>query len=158
MGGQVPDSERTGPASTDAKIAYQMMGLADAFVRGSAEEGVFVEYDAESAYRLDSLIDLFLRNHSGKPPTDLVQSMTITMGAFLGEVIVRSHKGTWVLAPEPNNQPGIRLSASTLICFPLAKVNKRLTIGPEHSITQFFDTALTGVIPPGARRVDPPRN
>jgi hypothetical protein len=137
------------PARSDEQIGRFMQGLADAFVRGAAEEGERVDYSAAGVYRLDGLVDLLIQNHGGQLPPDLAHSMTLSMGAFLGEAIVRSRAGAWVPGPDAEGPPAIRLTNSNLVCSPLAKVHKRLTIGPQHSITQFFDVAMTGVIPPG---------
>lgn len=116
-----------------------MARFADIFVRGSAEDGQTFSYDICEAGRLDDLADLYLR---GGPDADGVHSMTVAMGAFVGEIIVRAGLGAWERG-SPETGPGLRLW-SGLQCFPLTKVSKRLTVGAEHSIAQFVAVARSG--------------
>jgi hypothetical protein len=71
----------------DAEVSASMGRLADAFITGTAEEGHHFDYAVENATRLDALVDLFRR---GEPADDVVHSMTLSMGAYVGELIVRN--------------------------------------------------------------------
>lgn len=128
-----------------------MAELADAFVRGSAEEGHHFDYAPENAHRLDALVDMFLIS---QPTEDVVHSMVMSMGAYVGELVVRGGAGRWTLEPQ-TEAPGIRLRTGVL-CFPLNKVAKRIAVGPEHSIAQFVEVAISGELPSTARKVEPP--
>ena len=151
--GRADDLQPTnGDRPSDVELAQQMCRFAEIFREGSAAEGHHLDFEGANVDRLDALADLFLR---GDPSLDLVRSMTVSMGAYLGELIVRQGAGRWVFEPR-SGEPGIRLSGSTLTCFPLNKVGKRLTVGPEHNFRQFYDTAVTGTLPPEARRVAGP--
>jgi hypothetical protein len=130
-----------------------MARFADIFVTGSAEEGHHFDYAVENAPRLDALVDLF---RDGEPADDVIHSMVLSMGAYVGELIVRNGGGRWTHVPEARGF-GVELT-SGLVCFPLNKVGKRITVGPEHSIAQFVEFAMSGVLPPEAQRVDPPRH
>lgn len=127
-------------------IAADMAGLAEAFVTGAAEEGHQFLYATNDGPRLDELVDLF---RMSDPSKDVVHSMVLSMGAYVGEVIVRNGNGQWHLGPD-TQEPAVQLG--TIDCFPLNKVAKRITIGPEHSIAQFVHVALTQQLPPDARR------
>jgi len=140
------------PAPGEQETAKTMGALAAAFVRGAAEEGQPVDFSPESAARIDLLAGLFMATHRGHPPAPLLHSMTMSMGAFLGELIVRNGGGSWVY-DDVQNTAAVQLSSS-LRCFPLNTVSKRLTIGPQHSLEQFYETAMTGTLPPGARRIN----
>ena len=113
-----------------------MGSLADAFVRGAAEEGQSVDFSPASAARIDLIAGLFIDTHHGEPPPAILHTMTMSMGAFLGELIVRNGGGAWVY-DNGANTAAVQLTRSSLRCFPLNKVSKRLTIGPEHSLEQF---------------------
>jgi len=128
-----------------------MAGLSEAFVSGSAEEGEHFDFAPESAPRLDAWVDLFVAEG---PSDDVIHSVVLSMGAYVGELIVRNGGGGWTFEPQAG-APGVRLT-SGLVCFPLNKVGKRLTVGPEHSIDQFVQVTLSGELPPEARRVNPP--
>jgi hypothetical protein len=135
----------------DSQVAKSMADLADAFVRGAAEEGHHFDFAPENASRLDALVDMFL---DSQPRDDVVHSMVMSMGAYVGELIVRNAAGIWTYEPQ-TSAPGIKLRTG-LLCFPLNKVGKRITVGPEHSIAQFVEVAMSGELRPTARRVDPP--
>ena len=135
-------------APSDDQVGWQMARLADAFVRGAAEEGHHFTYDLECVSRLDPLVDLFLQ---GRPSPEVVDSMAMSMGAFVGELILRFGGGRWVYVAEAGS-PAVQ-TGSRYTCFPLNKVGKRLIVGPEHSIARFVDAAMAGDIPPEARQV-----
>jgi hypothetical protein len=73
------------------------------------------------------------------------------MGAFVGELLVRNGGARWSYSTD-HGSPAVRLPSGNA-CFPLNKVSKRLTVGPEHSIAQFVEVAMSGVLPPDARRL-----
>jgi hypothetical protein len=127
-----------------------MAVLADAFVRGSAEEGDYFDYAVEDAPSLDAWVDLFLEE---QPSEDVVRSVIMSMGAFVGELIVRNGGGNWDF--DEASGPSVRLNAG-LVCFPFNKVGKRLALGQEHSLAQFIDAAMTGALPPEARPTEAP--
>jgi hypothetical protein len=122
-----------------------MVALADAFVGGAAHEGHHFDYAVENAPRLDALVDLFLQS---QPREDVINSMVLSMGAYVGELIVRNGGGSWIFEQEVG-APGVRLT-SGLIGFPLNKVGKRISVGAEHSIAHFVELAMSGELPPEA--------
>ena len=138
-------------APDDATIARQMSGLAEAFLSGAAEEGDHYDYAPENAPRLDAWIDLFVAQG---PPEDVVHSVVLSMGAYVGELIVRNGGGRWTFEPR-TGAPGVHLTTG-LVCFPLNKVAKRINVGPEHSIAQFVEVSIAGELPPEAREVKGP--
>ena len=78
---------------SDAETAKSMLGLAEAFRSGTAEEtGIHLGWDEADAERLDDLADEFV---SWDPSEDVRHSMVLAMGAYLGELIVRNGGGRW---------------------------------------------------------------
>jgi hypothetical protein len=139
---------------TDIETAEAMCGLAEAFRTGIAAEGVPFGWESTEASRLDDVCDGFLATN---PPSDYRHSMIMSMGAYLGELLVRHGDGHWTYDSEQRaavvDMPDGRRA------FPHNKVAKRLDIGPEHNLFQFYWYALTGDVPPGSNvRVlsDPP--
>jgi hypothetical protein len=143
--------EATPQCLDDAEVARNMTDLASAFVRGAADERHHFDFAPENAPRLDALVEMF---RDSQPSDEVVHSMVMSMGAYVGEVIVRSGAGSWTYEPKTRT-PGVQLH-NGLVCYPLNKVSKRITIGPEHSIAQFVEVAISRELPPAARRVDPP--
>jgi hypothetical protein len=141
--GKKGDSER--PPS-DEDVAEAMHGLAVIFVEGSAQEGYEFGWDADSANRLDELCDAFL---AGRPDKAVVDSMIMSMGAYLGELIVRNAGGRWTYHQE--QQAAAVETGQQQLCFPHNKVAKRLARGEEHGLWAFYEYAATGKVPPGAQ-------
>jgi hypothetical protein len=140
----------------DEAVAAQMAQMAKNFVAGLAEDGIELDYDASWANRLDEICDAYL---ASGPSPDGVRLMAIAMGAYLGELLVREGAGVWVSASTARTKAGQQESVAVLLtsglaAFPLTKVNKRLTVGSEHSLQQFFEVSKAGQLPPGTRPMD----
>ena len=123
-----------------------MRELAEAFVTGANEDGHAMDWSPSSAYRLDELCDLF---RSGRQRKAVVDSVTLAMGAYLGELIVRNGGGRWTY-DEEQRAAAVEMRGH-LRCYPHNKVGKRLTIGPDHGLWAFYEHAVTGEVPPGAQ-------
>jgi hypothetical protein len=122
-----------------------MLRLAEAFVIGSAEEGEHFGWDSTEASRLDSVCEEFLR---GNPPEDVRHSMVLAMGSYLGELMVRNGHGRW--AYDATLREAVVEMPNGLVGYPHSKVAKRLDLGPEHNLFQFYWYSLTRDLPPGS--------
>ena len=118
-----------------------MATLADAFAGAATREGIDLAFRLTDGPALDDVADLWV---SAGCPEDQRRSRILGMGAYVGEVLVRSAGGRWDLSP--TGDPGVALT-STFMCFPLNKVGKRLSLGPEHSIAAFLEVAAQGPLP-----------
>ncbi|MDQ7905288.1 hypothetical protein RB614_12205 [Phytohabitans sp. ZYX-F-186] len=98
VNGEVSDLDRFRKHAdpTDAETAETMLGLAEAFRAGAAEEGEPFGWESTEASRLDDVCDAFLAN---RPPADYRRSMIMSIGAYLGELLVRHrlHEGDRVV-------------------------------------------------------------
>lgn len=133
----------------DGDPRAKLAALADAFVVGAAEEGERFTFDIGDGARLDALLDDFA---AGSPPPEVVHSMVVSTGAYVGEILVRAGVGRWIV--HPDGGAGV-LFGDELVCFPMNKVAKRISVGPEHSVAQLIQVALDGRIPPDAREITP---
>jgi hypothetical protein len=68
--------------------------------------------------------------------------MVLTMGAYLGELIVRHGGGRWTYDAEAGTA-AIDLPFKQR-CFPHSRVGKRLSRGPAHNLRLFYYMAATG--------------
>jgi hypothetical protein len=136
------DSEQV---PSDADVAQAMHDLAQIFVDGSAFGEYELGWDADSAHRLDELCDAFL---ASRPDNDVVDSMIMSLGAYLGELIVRNSNGRWTYH---QGQAAVVQTPQQQLCFPHSKVAKRLTLGEEHGLWAFYEYATTGKVAPGAQ-------
>lgn len=121
-----------------------MLGLARAFVDGSAAEGDPFGWESDEAARLDGVCEAFLAND---PPAEYQHSMIMAMGAYLGELLVRHGGGRW--AYDAGQQAAAVEMPNGLRAYPHNKVAKRLERGPEHSLSAFYRYGLTRETPPG---------
>ena len=118
------DSEQV-PSHED--VAQAMHGLATTFVETGAREGYELGWDGDSAQRLDGVCDAVL---ASRPDGGVLDAMVMSMGAFLGELIVRNTCGRW--AYHQDQKTAVVETHQQQLCFPHSKVAKRLTLGEEQ--------------------------
>lgn len=73
--------------------------------------------------------------------------MIMSMGAYLGELLVRHGDGHRAFDPEES--AAVVEMPNELRAYPHNKVAKRLDHGPEHNLFQFYWYGLTKETPPG---------
>lgn len=129
---------------SDAETAQVMRGLAEAFVKASATEGWPLGWESAEASRLDDICDAFLATD---PPAAYRHSMIMSLGAFLGELMVRHGGGRW--AYDPRENAAVVEMPNGLRGFPHNKVAKRLDHGREHDLFTFYRYGLTRETAPG---------
>lgn len=136
------------PLPDDAKVAAELRKLAQLYVDGAAATGGDrLDGDAKSVLRLDELCDEYMAtglsaNEGG------IQRMSLVMGAYLGELIVRNGGGRWTYDQQAR-AAAVETPARYRVC-PQNKVGKRLMHGPRHSLAAFYSLAVTGQLPPEA--------
>jgi hypothetical protein len=130
---------------SDAETADAMSSLAEAFITGMADEGEQFTWDQTEVSRLDDLCSEFVLTN---PPEDVRGSWIMGMGAYLGELLVRHADGRWIYDAE-RREAAVEL-AKRYVVWPHSKVAKRLLIGPEHNLSQYYWLASTGEAPPGS--------
>lgn len=142
--GRFLDRFRRRADPTDEETADVMGSLAEAFRNGSAAEGEPFGWESSEASRLDGICDAFL---ASDPPAERRHSIIMSMGAYLGELLVRHGDGNWAF--DPATSAAVVEMPNGLVAHPHNKVAKRLDRGPEHSLFQFYWYGLTKEAPPG---------
>ncbi|MFD7307313.1 hypothetical protein [Promicromonospora sp. NPDC059942] len=132
---------------SDAETAELMRRLADEFVVNSRAADLF-DYTVESITALEVLIGTLLESAS---PADLDKGFSLGMGAYVGEVIVRH--GTDAHWTYDADQRTAAVQSPQFGAYPVFKVSKRFTLGPEHSLVQFVRAAVDDELPPEAREL-----
>ena len=127
----------------DDEAGAQMRQLAEDFVTTTAVHGMGLGWEAADASRLDALCDELL---STNPSDSVRESFSVMMGAYLGELLVRTGGGRWAFVPKVKAF-GVTMPHG-LRAFPMTKVAKRLDLGVEHDLFMFFWHGLTGDVPP----------
>ncbi|MBB5872450.1 hypothetical protein F4553_005884 [Allocatelliglobosispora scoriae] len=122
---------------TQTEVAGTMQLMAEAFIRASADEGAKLGWEADDASRLDGICDAFLRSN---PPEDVQNSMVMAMGAYLGELLVRTGGGQWTY--DADQQEAAVIMPNGTHGYPHSKVAKRLYLGAEHDLLDFYERSL----------------
>lgn len=115
-----------------------MRRLAQIFVEGLAEEGEVFGWEASEALRLDGLCERFL---ASQPEAEVRNSMTVSMGAYLGELLVRNADGRWRF--DDHLDAAVVDLPNGLVAFPMNKVHKRLDLGAAHNLADFYRYSIT---------------
>ncbi len=129
---------RQNDALEEAETAQAMTDLAATFLAGAAEEGWIFGWERSDAGRCDELCDAFLLSD---PTADVRHRMVMSMGAYVGELLVRLGDGKWTY-DAPAKRAQVEL-ANGIVGWPHDKVAKRLNLGPQHSLAQYVHYALT---------------
>jgi hypothetical protein len=129
---------------TDAEMADSMLRWAEVFRATTAElTGVQLGWTEADARRLDELADQYVAT---SPPEDARQSLVLSLGAYLGELIVRNGKARWCY-DEGQQAPAIENVEGR--GFPHNKVVKRLNGGAEHRLWPFYAYLVRGELTDG---------
>jgi hypothetical protein len=107
--------------------------LADNFVSTAARDsGVSLRFDRASVAWTDEFIERL------RPAIDesLIDGLSVSIGAFLGECIRASYGGEWRRSEE--GDWGVYFDDMNA-AFPLAKVQKQLKSGREDSVLSFYE-------------------
>lgn len=125
-----------------ARLDAQNFESIGAMIRAYAEEAVSVarsqhrmllDYAPASIVTLERLLD-------GQAAVDL-DFQSRLWGSYFGEVLRRRWDGSWLLAPYPGGQadsvvPTLDVAGSRL--WPTMKVYRRLTLGPNEDLSEFY--------------------
>lgn len=120
------------------ETAEAMGSLAEIFVQGTAvETGVSLGWGERDAAKLDGLSEAFLHC---EPSPEVKHSMIMSMGAYLGELIIRASGGRWGYDDE--RREATIETGDGILGWPHSKVAKRFEQGPTHSLYQYYRYAV----------------
>ena len=118
----------------------EMRKLAEEAVEAARVWKLDLDYSAESLEGLEWLAEkIFRSNRMLSLPEDLLATVSEVYGAYLGEVLLRSGLQDLGFAWTENEEGEIGIGREDLWMAPVTKVYKRITRGPEHSLTEFFE-------------------
>ena len=118
----------------------EMRKLAEEAVEAARVWKLDLDYSAESLEGLEWLAEkIFRSNRMLSLPEDLLATVSEVYGAYLGEVLLRSGLQDLGFAWAENEEGEIGIGREDMWMAPVTKVYKRITRGPEHSLTEFFE-------------------
>ena len=134
----------------------EMLELAEQAVEAAKVWDMDLDYTAESLESVEALAQKIYRANSVfSLPEDMLLGFANLYGAYLGEVLLRSGLDTLGYAWMNNEEGVIGIGQEDTWMGPVTKVYKRITQGPYHCLTDFFECAFGLAI--GAVDLNDPR-
>ena len=125
---------------TKGKLAESNFASLAEMMDAYAEEAVSVAWN-DHRQRLDrseSSVDVLERILDGQAAADL-EFQTRLWGSYFGEVIRRRFGGEWELTQYPGAVAAVpTLEVRGARLYPLMKVYRRLTLGPDENLAAFY--------------------
>lgn len=122
----------------DQTVARDMGEFAEVFLEGAEADDYPLDYSPGSAARLDPLADMF---RAGHPTEEATKTMAMSMGAYLGELVIRTAGGRWVHDSE-RRMAAVELDGGRRV-YPHEVVHARLT-GHAATLAGFYADAREG--------------
>jgi hypothetical protein len=125
-----------------------MLTYADEAVRAAAAKGEKLDFSAASLAGVERCLEATV-DVGGPLSSEDLDYETRLWGAYLGEVVRRRFGGEWQMSQYPFGAvavPTLEVKGSNL--YPMMKVFRRLTIGPQENLTEFYAMI--------AKRLEPP--
>lgn len=136
----------------DLTVSDMMNAYAMNAVDHAKAQGINLDFSPESVRAVESILDTM---YSAKPKgflarlfskalsQDVIRTFANIYGGYMGEVLRRTSGGEWYVDQEivPSQQT-IGLRKGTQRIWPLAKVGKRLSSGPEDNVWHYFQIVL----------------
>ena len=133
-----------------------MAELAERAVEAAKFWGLELDYSPESVDSVEELARVICRMNRNQPlPGEMLASVSNLYGAYLGEVLLRNGLNDLGFAWTENGDGDTGIGREDCRMDPVAKVYKRITLGPEHDLTAFCECMFGWAI--GAVDPDDPR-
>ena len=133
-----------------------MAKLAERAVEAAKIWKLDLDYTAQSLEGLDRLAQKICVMHLLQPlPEDILTGTANLFGAYLGEVLLRCGLEEMGFTWTEGEEGEIGIGKPDFWMAPVTKVYKRITLGPEHSLVNFFECMFGLAI--GAVGLDDPR-
>ena len=121
----------------------EMLELAENAVEAAKAWGMELDYSAESLDAVETLAEkIFRANRMLSLPEDILVGVANLYGAYLGEVLLRCGLKDLDFAWVMNGEGEIGIGREDMWASPVNKVYKRITQGPEHNLTDFFEVVF----------------
>jgi hypothetical protein len=137
--------------SDDRDLAAFLVNTCGEIVMTAALKwGVMLDFTEASLADVEEVLGVLhegLKSASAgeKPAPDKVRGMAIRFGVYVGEVVRRSLGGRWTNSEVAGQGAVLRLVMDKAECYPLRKVEKRLTEGPGDDV-RFYVHAMKQVL------------
>ncbi len=96
-----------------------------------------LDYSQDSIATIERLVDDIKYSMPGGPKQENIDLLCRVWGAYVGEVFRRHVDGEWINWEDQFGK-AIAFESGGVKLFPYDKVRKRLTIGPEHNLKDYY--------------------
>ena len=118
----------------------EMPELAEEAVEAAGFWELELDYSAESLEAVETLAQkIFMAGRMFSLPEDVLLGIANLYGAYLGEVLLRCGLQDLGFAWQDNGEGETGIGREDMWMGPSNKVYKRMTLGPEHSLVDFFE-------------------
>ena len=129
--------------------------LSDTAILAASVVNCELDYSSDSISRLDELVhDIHLSHRRNPKSEDSLTMLAYTCGAYLGETLLRNGLKALGFAWMKNEEGEYVIGNGEDWMAPVTKVYKRMTEGPYHDLTAFYDVCL-GLAKGTIDRTDP---
>jgi hypothetical protein len=127
-----------------------MLAYADEAVRTAAAKGERLDFTEASIAGVERCLAT-TADVAGQLASDNLEHETRVWGAYLGEVVRRRFGGEWQMSQYPGGAlavPTLEVRGSNL--YPMMKVYRRLTMGSQENLTEFYAMIAKRLGPPAS--------
>jgi hypothetical protein len=135
---QKPSKPAPPPPPVDAALQEKMRQYAERAVQVALENmKLKLDYQWQTLATMDEVVDSFHRFVAGKgADQDFVQKATVTCGAYVGEIVRRTHGGHW-MQDSPHQLPWLWVSRGRFDI--LTRVHQRIANGTPPTLRAYWD-------------------
>lgn len=144
--GEVSSEELYGDYIKDAKerssLEIKIETLSDTIIR-KIDEGIVADFDYsdESLEAMENIIDEAFKDADREPDSELIETLVMNLGAYLGLTIINSLGGEWRFRSDFIHS-SVFFKSIEAECFPFHRVARRLLQGKSESLADFYMSLL----------------
>lgn len=144
--GEVSSEELYGDYIKDTKerssLEIKIETLSDTIIR-KIDEGIVADFDYsdESLEAMENIIDEAFKDADREPDSELIETLVMNLGAYLGLTIINSLGGEWRFRSDFIHS-SVFFKSIEAECFPFHRVARRLLQGKSESLADFYMSLL----------------
>ncbi len=121
-----------------------MRALANNAVEMGEDFGLLLDFTPESIEFLEKLAQVMYHSHNRflPLPENILCGAAYTLGAYLGETMLRSGLADLGFSWKENEEGQVMVGRDDEWLGPVGKVYKRITEGPYHNLVDFYDVCV----------------
>lgn len=125
-----------------ANLEIKIESLSDTIIR-KIDEGLVADFDYsdESLESMENIIDDAFKDAEKEPDSELIETLVLDLGAYLGLTIINNLGGEWRFRSDFIHS-SVYFRSIEAECFPFHRVARRLLHGKSESLIDFYMSLL----------------